>query len=197
MSNKKRIAFGIIMSVVLFAAMLIGGCGKNLPVAPGNQENDYEQRFNSQSIEETWGAVRYINPVPRKAELIDENGGIVYLDITGYASELEIPAEALNGSVQINCAAFVYNISSGRVYIYDFGPDGLQFGKSAILKLEMAALSDYCSNPKGYLGAELWWYNPDGGEWVLREFDNDVDGDGIVEFKIDHFSRYGIGGRNP
>ena len=57
----------------------------------------------------------------------------------------------------------------------------------------MKALEEY-NTGSAYVAAELYYWNPESGEWELAEVDYKI-ADGKAEFNIDHFSRYGIGGR--
>lgn len=121
------------------------------------------------------------------------DGGTVVLNFTGAVSELVIPEGAVcvgaeddetsECAVQITAQAVLVKTVFGPVAFFDFGPDGLQFAKPAVLYLKTRLQSGEV--------LRLFWFNPETGKWE-RQYRAKVDDDGVVEFKIYHFSKYAI-----
>ncbi|MBD3170428.1 MAG: hypothetical protein GF307_13165 [candidate division Zixibacteria bacterium] len=198
MSKRTNLIAKIFIPLAIFAGiMLMQGCGKMSPVAPTTTEQaDLKDPFGDSQVESQWGRVYSQANHPPKG--MTPNGvsaaDSMHFNVLGYETRFIVPGGATPNTGSITCSPSNFFTASGMVYIFDFGPDGLTFSASATLEIEMAALEDYNPNDKPFVGAEIYYFNPSTGAWELQEVDTDI-GDGKVEFNIDHFSRYGIGGR--
>ncbi|MCP4632700.1 MAG: hypothetical protein GY855_07215 [candidate division Zixibacteria bacterium] len=190
-----------ILVIVVLAFAVIQGCSNLSPVAPEQDETTYQDPFGTSTIEAQWGrvinysghpTVKVIEDPEEPTELKPDT---LDVDVLGYKAEYIIPPQSSTTTDDITCTPYNYYTAKGMVYIYNFGPDGKEFDVPTTLKLEIAALEDYNPKAKPFIGAELRLYNPQTRQWELQEIDNSIE-DGFVEFSIDHYSRYGIGGRN-
>ncbi|MBD3232481.1 MAG: hypothetical protein GF315_02015 [candidate division Zixibacteria bacterium] len=193
--SKSVIISSFVFIAVLVGIMLINGCGKVAPVGPDNDQTALKEPFGNEQVEQQWGRV-FVMKVDHAVDLVTSPDHPVEIDIGagGYNAKLDVPNDATDGVVNITAQASAYLTASGMVYVFEFGPDGTQFDKSTTLSLDVEAIEDYDENDK-FDGAELRYWNSDKQEWELYEVDADDDGNGKFEFNIDHFSRYGIGGR--
>ena len=71
--------------------------------------------------------------------------------------------------------------------VYEFGPDGLQFSRSAVLRLNLAELFG-----KSVKAMELYWLNEEINEWEFQGVFQ-ADEQQVACASIKHFSSYGIG----
>ncbi|MBD3168578.1 MAG: hypothetical protein GF307_03775 [candidate division Zixibacteria bacterium] len=198
MSNRRSVLIRLsVLFLVVFGVALVNGCGKNSPVAPGSEQTDVlEQKepFGPSNVEQQWGRVFYWRFENAAYGYVDNGGGTMNFSGDGYDAQFQVPDNAVDYWVELWMEGQAYYTESGMVYVFEFGPDGLQFREDATLIIETKALKDY--NDNGSIeGAELMYWDPDQQDWQFEEFDDDSDGDGYYEFKIGHFSRYGIGGR--
>ncbi len=193
--RKSVIISSFVFIAVLVGIMLINGCGKVAPVGPDNDQTALKEPFGNEQVEQQWGRV-FVMKVDHAVDLITSADHPVEIDIGagGYNAELDVPPGATGGVVNITAQASAYLTASGMVYVFNFGPDGLEFNEPVKLTIEVDAIEDY-DDSGVFNGAELRYWNPDTQEWEFQEADDDSDGDGKYEFNIDHFSRYGIGGR--
>ncbi len=186
----------VIRSIVYFfvvaGILMVNGCGKLSPVS--NEEVDQKEPFGTQQIEEKWGRVFYWSFENAAVGYVDEGGGNMEFEGDGYEAEFTVPNSAVDNWEKLWMRGQAYYTESGMVYIFEFGPEGLQFNVPATLYIETEAIEDF-DNDNNFYGAELNYWNPDKDDWETMEWDDDSDGDGYYEFEIDHFSRYGIGGR--
>ncbi|MEW6411322.1 MAG: hypothetical protein AB1483_02485 [Candidatus Zixiibacteriota bacterium] len=74
------------------------------------------------------------------------------------------------------------------IVLYDFGPDGLQFSRAAIVRINVAALFG-----KNVTTMNFYWLNPGTGYWELQDTYK-ADSQGYVYADISHFSSYAGGG---
>jgi len=196
MNNRKRIVIrSMILLAVLMGVILINGCGKISPVAPEQNDATLKQPFGAQQIEDKWGKVFSFSSYNAVVGWVDSGGGTMSFDGTGYEAEFDIPDGAVESWVKLYCQGSAYFTESGMIYVFEFKPDGLVFEKPATLRLEIEALQDFKEGDP-YIGAELLYWNDSTGNWDYQKADGDTDGDGIVEFQIEHFSRYAVGGQS-
>ncbi|MCP4632419.1 MAG: hypothetical protein GY855_05795 [candidate division Zixibacteria bacterium] len=179
----------------IIGIMIITGCGNQSPVSPVSDQASHQEPFDPSSIEGQWGRVLGFSMHDMEGGSAGLDGTAIDVSMLGYESKYVIPADAVGDPLDITCVPSNWLTSIGMIYIYDFGPDGTEFDVSTTLSLDMDALEDYNPNSKAFIGAELRLYNPNTGAWELQEIDTTII-DGKVEFNIDHYSRYGIGGRN-
>jgi hypothetical protein len=199
MSNRKTIFLKLAaLAVIILGILLINSCGKMSPTSPENSVSDQPDpalQFGNEDIESKWGKIFYISLYDAAFGVVDEGGGAMGFGGFDYYAEFQVPADAVDDWTMIYCQASSYSTQSGLVYVFNFGPDGTVFETPATLRIEMAAIDYFSPDGVKYNGAELNFWNPRTQQWELKGIDKDNDGDGIIEFEVNHFSRYAIGGR--
>jgi hypothetical protein len=194
---KNRKALFIKLAIVLAVAVgisIINGCEGQLPVSPADNQNNETIFYGYQDLEQQWGKIVLIDGGTEYETVIDATGGSVDLGDYDSIASFTVPANALDSQVTITSTPSTYLASIGAVYVFEFGPDGLQFNTSAELEFEMSALELYNPNEADFIGADLYLYDVAAESWEIIDTDTDI-ADGEVDFDIDHFSRYAIGGR--
>lgn len=112
-------------------------------------------------------------------------GGIIEIDREEFTHEFEVMPGALEENTLITVRTVNEEVLGKEMIVFEFGPDGLDFGEPSKLRFEMAELSSTAGT--GY----LYYYDPVRKSWSMQSFAN-VGPSGIVEFDIDHFSKYAI-----
>lgn len=115
-------------------------------------------------------------------KVVGRVGGTLATEVTSGDSKFILPFGALNGPVVIEMD--VTQVKVGEQYFtqYEFGPHGLVFNKATKLNLELPYENGRV--------VSLRWFNPETEKWELQE-SRQVQ-NGKVEFKVYHFSKYGI-----
>lgn len=114
-------------------------------------------------------------------ESLDDNGGIIFLDLEGEVSYFTVPDGALNKSAEIQVRVLRDESAlDRRITEFHFGPKGLAFEKPAELS--------YRTSMKDGETLPLFWYHPEKAAWVLAA--RAVVVDGYATFPIEHFSDY-------
>ena len=195
MFNRKSHALkGFILLAIIIGIVLVNGCGKLSPTGPENDQAIQKEAFGTQDIEAQWGKVFNLTFLITSEDIVQVDGDTVDICGLGYKSTFVVPDSALTTATNITCTPSRYVTASGAVYIYDFGPEGLKFNKSCDLGIEIAAMEKYNPNPAApFSSFKLFWWNAKTSSWELQQIDSDLL-DGTADFKIDHFSRYGISG---
>ncbi len=187
-----------ILITVVFALVFIG-CSGNIPVAPtdqslsGLEKIDLVEQIRGDDLfepaEDGWLGRRQVFVVNQMDvalmfEPVGAEGGELELILGDEKTVLSIPAGALNMQVEISALVVSYDIvGQGELTFYNFGPDGLVFNKAANLTLE--------TNLAEGTTISLYWWNPDNSLWEVEQSAT-VDENGVVEFLINHFSKYAI-----
>lgn len=169
---------GLAVVLTLFFAM---GCSNNAPVQPDN--------FDSLAIGNLSGKIIPNQPSPSietyDSEYIDsDSGGEIVIKRGDYVHNFVVGAGALPQDTLITVRTVNEEVIGMQMIVFEFGPDGLEFKKSALVQFDMAELSAEVAK------ANLYYYDPKKGDWVFQ-ISVDVKG-GIAEFPIDHFSKYAI-----
>jgi len=177
------------------------GCSTNAPVAPSNGDPTNLKALNAvldafgtdpfasiATADDLAKQVWYIYTVEEYAD-VRQDGGTIYLELNGVSSQLEVPKNAVCEEADSNCfvridveAIYLWTFY-GDIVFYDFGPDGLVFNEDCTLLLDSKL-------PEGTV-LTLFWYNPDTRQWEVDQ-QGEADHKGVVEFEINHFSKYAI-----
>ncbi len=117
--------------------------------------------------------------------LIDtDDGGQIDIERSVYQHEFVVPEDAIEANTLITVKSSAEEILGKSAIVFEFGPDGLTFNTSAKLKFEMAELN------ANALSAKILYYNPLKKQWEYQA--SAAVKNGIVEFDINHFSKYAI-----
>jgi hypothetical protein len=167
---------------VVLTLFLVIGCSNKNPIQPMTADPDPPDLFRPPPV----------GPDPSSiieefdAGLINKiTGGIIEIERGEYLHEFEVQPGAIRQSTLITIRSINEQVLGEEMIVFEFGPDGLQFSESSKLRFDMAELNGSANT--GY----LYYYDPVRKQWSLQSFAN-VGVSGIVEFDIDHFSKYAI-----
>lgn len=170
------------LAVVLTLFFVIG-CSNNTPVQPTDPDpvelgaiafgERGAQLPEASSIEE------YDSSYIEKSA-----GGTVEIERGDYNHEFVVEPNAIDQSTTITVRSVNEVILGKDMILFEFGPDGLEFSKSATLSFDMNELDGDASK------AKLYYYDPVKKKWNYQVTVDVVDD--IAEFAIDHFSKYAI-----
>jgi len=113
-----------------------------------------------------------------------DDGGTIEIERDIYFHEFIIEPKAIEENTLITIRSINEEILGNTMILFDFGPDGLEFSESAILRFDMNELREDAYT------ARLYYYHPEEEDWVYQ-YSVEVQDD-IAEFEIDHFSKYAI-----
>ena len=186
MIKKLRVfsAIGFITAAV--SLLFVIGCSDNLSVNPNGID---PQQSPSAAASARWylpsGGCSGVETITETTELITkDDGGEITITRDDYEHIFKVDPNAVDENVEISVKSYQDKVWGEKAIIFEFGPDGLVFEKAATLSFEMAELDSRASS------AKLFYYNPTYKIWVLTSYR--AVKDGIVEFDIEHFSKYAI-----
>jgi hypothetical protein len=182
---------GLIAAAIILACcaiLALFGCSQQ-PVAPsGNFLDPSVEPSDGPEGDEPAGADTVLVTSKYAEFQVDARGGSFDLKLESKEIRFEIPEGAVTDEVKITVTGTKYKIGKTELYIYDCGPDGLQF--SVPIEIKQPVPSKLRN-----------------GEAILLYFDEKTDdGDGIgwesmgsaeilgsdAKLRIFHFSKYGI-----
>lgn len=188
--GKKLKRFGLATTLlvsVLAVALLLPGCGENPlgPQAPGIGDPLAKGKVN---LDAEWVGEETF-------KTFEASGGYLVIERSSGQSYFYVPPGALEEPVTITAKAKEKAKQKSKkkghsggsdpsqiTVEYEFGPDGLVFGKDSWLQHRTDA-------PDGTV-LTMWWFNPATGEWeeaaTARCWGH------WAFFPIHHFSKYGI-----
>ncbi len=192
---------GFAALAVVFLVAIVIGCSGDAPFAPVVDDQTSFKALNSALDEfgadpfELLGSAddlaRRVWYLQTDADFADVgvDGGTIYLELGAVSSVFDVPPGAVCEDAAAGCfehitakAVFIMT-PYGSVVFYNFGPDGLVFAEDCTLLLDTRL-------PEGAV-LHLFWFNPDTGAWEVEQR-GEADKKGIVEFEINHFSKYAI-----
>lgn len=160
---------------LLAVVLIISGCSNNSPVNPAMPQ-----------APELGLQVQLSSTTTVDAVLISKSvGGVIQIERKDYVHTFTVPANAISSNTLISVKSSDQIVLGEKMIVFEFGPDGLIFSKSAVLSFEMAELSAQASSGK------LYYLDPSSGKWVYQG-SSDVS-NGVANFNINHFSKYAIG----
>lgn len=169
---------GLAVVLTLFFVM---GCSNNTPMQP-NVANPLEMGNISAK---TISSPSVMSVETYDSAYIDkEVGGDIEIQRGDYVHDFAVAADGLSESTLITVRSANDQILGKEMIVFEFGPDGLVFKKSASLQFDMAELGTQSTV------AKLYYYDPVKGKWSFQ-YSVSVQ-NGIAEFSIDHFSKYAI-----
>jgi hypothetical protein len=165
---------------VVLTLLLVLACSNNTPVQtvlPESQEffRPPPGSPDPSSVIETYDA----------ALINKTTGGIIEIERAEYVHEFEVLPGALRQSTVITVRTINQQVLEKEMIVFEFVPDGLEFSESSKIRFDMTELNGSANT--GY----LYYQDPVSKRWILQSFAN-VGVSGIVEFDIDHFSKYAI-----
>jgi len=111
-------------------------------------------------------------------------GGTIEIERGDFTHQFVVDPYALRQTTLITVRSINEEVLGREMIVFEFGPDGLEFLRSAHLQFEAAELEGITST------ARMYYYDTDKNTWELLDTVNVENG--IAEFAIDHFSKYAI-----
>ncbi len=178
--SKRLRGFSLVGGLVFLAAAFVFlGCSSQSPM-----ESNLPQVTNLSKMD-LGGRSLEPEEVELDQELITaDDGGEIEIDRGDFVHEFEVEAGAISEDVEITVKTYRDKIGLNEVIVFEFGPDGLVFGKAATLEFQIAELN------AAALSAKLFYFDPDLKKWIYQG--SSVVNGGIAEFAIHHFSKYAI-----
>lgn len=166
---------------VVLTLLFVIGCSNNSPVRP-DIPDPTESGLSSLSL----GGVLTLNSFEEfdSALVSKTTGGTIDIDRDIYHHEFFVDSNAIDETTLITVRSVNEMILGKEMILFEFGPDGLEFRKSAILSFDMTELSEEAAV------AKLYYYDPIKKKWAYQTSVNVVND--IANFNIDHFSKYAI-----
>lgn len=208
---KKRL-LGVASAALLLSALSIG-CSDRMPSAPQSGARVPTQQSNSLLGGLVGGVIGTVSKllnivvtlVERPAELSQDivwsfdagPGGAISANRAAGLS-ISVPPGALSQNVHITVT-----VKAGKVYNYQFAPEGLQFALPVVVSQDVSdnsligsllgGLLGSSKSAKGaYYSAPSLQYDPKTGSATVNELEPTVVGGGLLSFQIRHFSGYTI-----
>ena len=208
---KKRL-LGVASAALLLGA-LAAGCSDRMPSAPQAASPVPAQQSNSLLGGLLGGVIGTVSKllnivvtlVERPTELSQDvvwsfdagPGGAISASRAAGLS-IAIPPGALSQNVRITVT-----VKAGKVYNYQFAPEGLQFALPVVVTQDVSdnsligsllgGLLGSSKTAKGaYYSAPTLQYDPKTGSATVNELEPTVVGGGLLSFQIRHFSGYTV-----
>lgn len=171
----------VVLGLLAIFSML--GCGE-VPTSPREENGIGDWTAAAAGKDKTVPKINKGDSVST-SKVVGPTGDSVSVTIGGQNRKtgLFVPPGALNGRAQIAMTVRRVHSASGVEYVYEFGPDGLQFRFKSVLFLDVA-------RPDGTPLA-LSWFNPNTNRWEIHGKAVVQNGRASFPF-IKHFSKYGI-----
>jgi hypothetical protein len=165
-------------ALLLGIAVVVASCGENAPTAPATSGARPEADLIGGLLTKTGLISCRALPPAYASQTIGSAGGVIHVGPHTFT----VPAGALSGPVTITAYA-----PTSKYNTVEFGPQGLQFSKSASLTMSYANC-----NLLGYLLPKHIAYVDDDLNilYLLQSLDNILTQK--VTGKVDHFSNYAI-----
>jgi hypothetical protein len=208
---KKRL-LGVATAALLLSALSVG-CSDRIPSAPQAASPVPTQQSNSLLGGLLGGVIGTVSkllnivvtlverPVALSQDVVwsfDAGpGGAISANRAARLS-IAIPPGALSQNVRITVT-----VKAGKVYNYQFAPEGLQFALPVVVTQDVSdnslvgsllgGLLGSSKSAKGaYYSAPTLQYDPRTGTATVNELEPTVTGGGLLSFQIRHFSGYTI-----
>jgi len=209
---KKRL-LGVASAALLLSSIAVG-CSDRMPSAPQVESRVPTQQSNSLLGGLLGGVIGTVSKLLNIVVTLVERPTALSQDVVwsfdagpgGAISanrqaglSIAIPPGALSKSVRITVT-----VKAGKVYNYQFAPEGLQFALPVVVTQDVSdnsligsllggLLGGSSQSAKGaYYSAPSLQYDPKTGSATVNELEPTVTGGGLLSFQIRHFSGYTI-----
>jgi len=212
---KKRL-LGVASAALLLSALAVG-CSDRIPSAPQAASPIPTQQSNSLLGGLLGGVIGTVSKLLNIVVTLVERPTALSQDIAwsfdagpgGAISanrqaglSIAIPPGALSQNVRITVT-----VKAGKVYNYQFAPEGLQFALPVVVTQDVSdnsligsllgGLLGSSKSVKGaYYSAPTLQYDPKTGSATVNELEPTVVGGGLLSFQIRHFSGYVVASCN-
>ncbi len=184
MRGIRTTAAGLTLASFLLSFLIIFGCS-DLPNKPQTGHSSLVELESIMAGPSVDVLNEFDQPAVENNNVTVISGGTISIPVDANSSaEFNVPPRAVGSDVTITIDVTRHITRDGeRALIFEFGPDGLIFSKSAILTIDAGAFIDSTVNSVAW-----YYYNPETGKLELQDV-YDVK-NGKVEISVDHFSRY-------
>lgn len=186
-NQRGLIAAGLIL--VCCAVLALVGCSQQ-PLSPVSYSNDPLDALSHIGGDDDGGPAAVETTLVATASLseaVGTNGKVLRLTLDKRVIVFTIPKNALTETVTITITGSKYEIGKKEFFVYECGPNGLQFLEPILLTQPVAMTN---GQPLVLLYYDDTLEDGDGIGWQVEESGVAVNGRGI--FHIHHFSKYGI-----
>lgn len=170
---------------VVLTLFLVIGCSNYTPLqpdVPNPLQSGKLTAFSSKGGEESLKSIETYD-----SEYIEvSKGGEIEVERGEYIHNFVVAANSIPQDTLITIRTENEEILGKEMILFEFGPDGLEFSESAVLRVNMAELAPGTEMAK----ANLYYFDPEEDGWINVETVDVVDN--IAEFHVDHFSKYAI-----
>lgn len=191
LSLAKWVLFTLPMTAVLSLALIFPGCSDHWSVSDSGSADDGVSFFEQPYFEDALAKRSDIQSSTThysEAFLTVKDGGVVPLgDNADNEAFVVLPfSYVADTTFTVQVTKIVTNDGETPI-VYEFGPDGLQFSRPAVLRLNAFELFG-----KNTRSVNFYWHNETTNEWELQESQEPAE-DGTVWFSVGHFSQFGCG----
>lgn len=187
-SGRRTLAVCLMFLGVASLGLVLSGCSDNGLVVTNDQSDDYvsffDQPYYPDAVAKRSDVVdasfRYV-----ESKLLAEQGGVIALnDNEDLEAFVVLPGSFPTDTTFTVSVTKLVTDDGETPVIYDFGPDGLQFSRPAVLRLNVGELFG-----KNVTTMTLYWLNEETNLWECQDTCQ-VDDQYYVYVSIEHFSTY-------
>ncbi len=199
--DSSPLKFTALVVVFVVVAILFSGCSGDSPLGTDDakpQQDLLKAAAFADSVLQSYAAdglaadvdLDYLRNDPyylcdvEVTQEVNENGGVISLELDNEEIYFWVPAGALKKQVEIELWGFKFRTPFGDVWIYDCGPDGLKFNVPMWVNHPI-------DRQDGQAAALIYIDESKRGNTLELEAVSPVQ-DGHVKFRIYHFSKYAI-----
>jgi hypothetical protein len=165
---------------VVLTLLFVMGCSDNTPVQPDVPNAQNLGLIMDEASEEMGGSYETYD----SAYIEASEGGKITIERETGVHTFVVERYSIKESTLITVKTENQKVLEKNMVVFEFGPDGLSFGKPARLRFDMGEF--YGNTNTAY----LYYYDPIRKGWRL--LDSVQAQNGVAEFGIDHFSKYAI-----
>ncbi len=174
MSRQLKALWWLAGSIALTAILIFSGCSNNSPVSSQIPE---VSNLTLSSVAPT--------TVEVSSTIMASTGGTINIAADKYLHSFSVPAGSIPSDTLIDILSKKDLVLGKSAIVFEFGPEGLVFGKAAVLNVDITEINSKASSGK------LYYFDPAKSSWVLIA--STAVKSGRVSFNIYHFSKYAIG----
>ncbi|UCD62843.1 MAG: hypothetical protein JSW34_08740 [Candidatus Zixiibacteriota bacterium] len=181
--------------VFVGAVLVLSGCSNDgmlsdVPDSTGDDPSFFDQPYDPGALAKRSDISDIQFDSAQAYVRADEGGMLVLGDDANVAALVFLPGSVSQDtliSVEITSLA---TTAGETPVIWDFKPDGLQFSRPTIVRLNAAELFGTSTS-----SVTLYWLNEATHEWEPEQV-SEVDSEGVVCLELKHFSSYAAGEKN-
>jgi len=165
----------------------VAGCSDNGLILDNSSSDDYVSFFDlpydASALAKRSDIAISESAVVQKRIMAGE-GGVIPLGPDENVEAFVVVANSIEEDTTITITVTKILTTDGEMpIVFDFGPDGLQFSRPAVLRLNLFELFG-----ENTASMNFYWLNEETNEWEL-EATLDADSDGFAYGSVEHFSK--------